>query len=239
MPKFISEFDEECKRFVESLIDSSPLKLRKSNHFGMGLYVNKDIVRGELILREVPFLSTAINSDPRVTSVASHCLPGWTDDYYLVASAVAVAMKSDAWPFAPHSCLPLRCLGYTRLNTTDDVVVQKHLFSIITKVFELQDVPESVWSPTECQIVYDKVKSNCFVSGLGSTDVFCAASMLNHSCVPNAAFTSFDSLSAVQDISAGEQVFVSYNVMDPKVDLPELYGFECRCPRCLPQGSNK
>lgn len=87
----------------------------------------------------------------------------------------------------------------------------------------------------ECLKVYDKIKSNYFQNSHGTAELFCAASLLNHSCCPNAESYSLDAFKAVKNIPAGDQVFVDYNVADAKVDLPELYGFNCRCPRCLGQ----
>lgn len=229
MPKFISTFDEECSVHVESIIDSYPLQLRESKKYGMGLHAQKYLHRGELILEENPLLSTKSNKEDASP-------PQWQQDYILVASAITIAMKSKAWPIAPSSYLPFRCLGYTQLNFDLDKVVKTFLFSEITKALNLQDAPDFAWNPNECQIIYDKIKTNCFASRPGSTEVFCAASMINHSCVPNAYFRSYNSLYALRDIPAGEQIFISYGVLDPKVDLPELYGFECTCPRCISKG---
>lgn len=157
MPKFISNFDKDCTQFVESIIDPSNLHLRKSDdEYNMGLYATNDISAGDLILQEIPLLSTAPhfvhNADPRALLVQSPCPPEWKEDFYLVASAVLSAMKSNDWLVAPSSYLPFRCLGYTQLETPDNLIVQGNMFQSITKTFSLEDAPMAVWSPAECQI---------------------------------------------------------------------------------------
>lgn len=76
---------------------------------------------------------------------------------------------------------------------------------------------------------------------------FLLGSMLNHSCAPNldvqwpensaeVAFT------AARDITAGEQLTISYidseqGVAARQDALSWGYGFACRCPRCVEEGA--
>lgn len=71
--------------------------------------------------------------------------------------------------------------------------------------------------------------------------VFEIASRFNHSCVPNACFAwneklGVETVYAIKDIAAGEEITLSY--VDPLYDVSarmwELwhYGFECDCPAC-------
>lgn len=65
---------------------------------------------------------------------------GWKEDYFLVASVIAVAIESNKQQDVASSYLPLRCLGYNRLKTEDEVAVKTHMFDSISKVFELDQI---------------------------------------------------------------------------------------------------
>jgi len=239
MATFFSNFDHECKVYVESLIRKSPIELRKTEEFGNGLYAKKDIRKGNMILQEKPIISTSQSSKFSKALVVARNVENveWEVDSFLVAAAVEIAINSNEWPMVPSNHTPFRCLGYTRNPTADDDFVLTTLHAHVSKVFDLGRYHDSIWTPEECLKIYDKVKSNYFQSNVLTSDIFVAASMLNHSCLPNAVFTSIDKLSANQNIKAGEQIFVSYDVANPKVDLPELYGFKCNCPKCKANAS--
>ncbi|USP78256.1 hypothetical protein yc1106_05530 [Curvularia clavata] len=83
-------------------------------------------------------------------------------------------------------------------------------------------------------------QTNCMEIGRG-VGVFPRASRFNHSCNPNACFywnaaTKKETIHAMKDIAAGEQITLSY--CDMTHDKPsrayELkhYGFVCDCPAC-------
>jgi len=80
--------------------------------------------------------------------------------------------------------------------------------------------------------------------------IFPKASFFNHSCAPNALMKSDRSsllVTAARDLSAGEEVFISYLPLSllerPKSDrryrLQGGRGFECTCSRCLSESDEK
>ncbi|KAF2269771.1 SET domain-containing protein [Lojkania enalia] len=83
-------------------------------------------------------------------------------------------------------------------------------------------------------------QTNCMEMGNGAA-VFVHASRFNHSCNPNANFTwnhqiEKETIHAIKDIKAGEQITLSYCDMthDKATRRWELnhYGFVCDCPAC-------
>jgi hypothetical protein len=126
----------------------------------------------------------------------------------------------------------MRFLGYTALSESDETqFVKGPLFDVLSEAFGLSSLSTEMWNPSECMLLYDKIKSNAFYNSTGSS-LFAACSMLNHSCRPKVAFNPQvpNELRAVKDVRGSEQLFISYNV-DPE-DLPELYGFTCTCEAC-------
>ena len=97
---------------------------------------------------------------------------------------------------------------------------------------------------TTASIIY-QVRTNACEVSRGGGKVGCALSVLmgwhNHDCLPAAAATVEENgrvtLTALRDISEGEEVTISY--VDPSKPYDERrqtlaahYGFECRCERC-------
>lgn len=83
-------------------------------------------------------------------------------------------------------------------------------------------------------------QTNCMEMGNGAA-VFARAARLNHSCVPNACFhwnagIARETVHAMRDIEAGEEVLVSYVDVehDKRLRAWELrhYGFVCACVAC-------
>ena len=84
--------------------------------------------------------------------------------------------------------------------------------------------------------------ANCFEISQGQSGIFLEASLLNHSCCPNALYSWNKDLGrivvhAMVDISAGEEITISYiQPFLPRVYrqaiLREYDGFECQCPAC-------
>ena len=67
---------------------------------------------------------------------------------------------------------------------------------------------------------------------------YIAASMFNHSCDNNIAWSPSDptkTLLATRPIVAGEEIYYNYG---PKEDLKEYFGFDCQCPACRPKSDN-
>ena len=104
--------------------------------------------------------------------------------------------------------------------------------------------------PAELVDMLERHANNEFGVSCSGGEVVATASfvgffhILNHSCWPNVVFDSSGrapppsdggaplfSLVALQDIEAGEELCHSYCDGGPD-ELLELYGFECRCPRC-------
>lgn len=126
--------------------------------------------------------------------------------------------------------LEFHCLSHTELPANaDSDFVKGPIFELLTSVFDIGTVP--MWNPSECQLLYDKIKSNYFESSAGAS-LFEACSMLNHSCCPNVQFDPYtpDDLQVIQPVAKGEQLFISYQVEAQY--LPELYGFHCDCEKC-------
>ena len=126
--------------------------------------------------------------------------------------------------------LEFHCLSHTELPANaDSDFVKGPIFELLTSVFDIGTVP--MWNPSECQLLYDEIKSNYFESSAGAS-LFEACSMLNHSCCPNVQFDPYtpDDLQVIRPVAKGEQLFISYQVEAQY--LPELYGFHCDCEKC-------
>lgn len=240
--KFVTAFDSECALHITRKLEMFPVQLKYSHQYGNGLFATRMLRRGEAVFRELPLLSfpQRMDNDKRVSSVANGAPDSnWRADFSLVAQAVAIIIDAPDNPqgasFVDRS-IPLRCLGWSSFTAAspeflDYKVVREALFPAITSHFNLHQ--QNLWKRGECQVLYDKIKTNMFRGIDGAQeDVFEAASMLNHSCVPNVRFNPYkpDEVQAVREIAQGEQLFISYMV-EPE-DLPELYGFKCACERC-------
>ncbi|CZT24692.1 uncharacterized protein RCC_10419 [Ramularia collo-cygni] len=92
---------------------------------------------------------------------------------------------------------------------------------------------------------YNKIfriwKGNVF-GGHGYTALYFEVSLINHACVPNAAFGSESdpaTVVALKPIASGEEIFITYNSMFDRLSkrhraniLRLYYGFECSCSAC-------
>lgn len=84
-------------------------------------------------------------------------------------------------------------------------------------------------------------EANCFRMGIGG-GIFLKASRINHSCTPNAYFAwnaniQRETVHAIADIQANEEIFISYchqrsDVYHRQQRLKH-YGFDCSCAPCL------
>jgi hypothetical protein len=236
--RFISKFDGECAQHITHKLGSWPVHLAVTPQYGNGLYATRRIKSGETVLREKPTCTTTGSAqDSRVEAIASRLPYKWKEDGSMVAQALSLVVQSAGWrpSGAPpsHYLLAMRSLGHTALPENEDrPFVKETLFKHLSEVFDLCSVPKGMWNPSECMLLYDKIKSNAFFDFEG-TSVFTACSMINHSCRPNVGFGEPDDLRALRDISGGEQLFVSYGVRAE--ELPELYGFTCNCEECAPR----
>ena len=257
--KFETAFDIECADYVVEKLSGSSVELKCCDQSGHGLYATRGLQKGQLAIRQAQLLSfpptqgqTKLRFADRVDAVAGAApSAAWVADFVLVAQAVAAVLNSAVPQSArslvlslsglevmrrhgfANSTIPLRCLGWTNSDTPDNIVVQNLLFRAISVYFGL-DEKQGWWTPTQCQLLYDKVKSNCFRRPVG-TQLFELVSLLNHSCHPNVAFLNLrkpDELVVLRDIAKGDQLYIDYMVAPN--DLPELYGFTCTCERCLP-----
>ena len=95
--------------------------------------------------------------------------------------------------------------------------------------------------PTDEQLKLIAIaNTNAFGSGWGS--VICPqASRINHSCLPNVHhcwndFLGAETVHAVRDILAGEEILTTYIKICEDRTLRrqhlEIYGFQCNCPCC-------
>ena len=77
-------------------------------------------------------------------------------------------------------------------------------------------------------------------TGSAATALYYFHSRMNHSCVPNAAFSGGD-IRAIKNIRAGDSIVISYmnfNMLKSSAPfrwsfLHKNYSFECLCPRCV------
>eukprot|EP01046_Picozoa_sp_COSAG06_P031794 COSAG06_NODE_3126_length_5809_cov_11.619089_3_plen_255_part_00 len=183
--KFETAFDIECADYVVQKLSESSVELKYCDQSGHGLYATRGLQEGQVAIRQAPLLSfpptqaqTKLRFAAEVGAVAGAAPSlSWTADFALVAQAVdAVLRVSSAVPqsgvetmrrhgFA-NSTIPLRCLGWTSSDTPDNRVVQNVLFRAISKHFGLNE--HQGWTPAQCQLLYDKVKSNYFESSVGA-----------------------------------------------------------------------
>ena len=239
--RFVSSFDSQCTQYITDQLGDWPVRLLASPGYGNGLFATRALGMGETVLRETPTARVSSTSaqtvqDNRVGQIASRMPLEWREDAQMLAQVLSLATQSPGWQPsgkpASHYLLSLRCLGYTELpECSDTMFVKDSLFQMLSEVYQLYSTSASMWNPSECMLLYNKIKSNAFVDSTG-TSLFASGSMLNHSCRPNVIFNPYEAsdLQAIRDIPDGEQLFISYNV-SPQ-DLPELYGFKCNCEVC-------
>lgn len=68
--------------------------------------------------------------------------------------------------------------------------------------------------------------------------LFAAASLLNHSCDPNAVAQASGTFSTVRPVDVGEELTISYCDISWSRERRQqwlwwAYGFECKCQRCI------
>jgi len=87
------------------------------------------------------------------------------------------------------------------------------------------------------------VKTNALPCGSGSSTggVYGRASLINHSCVPNAhnnwnADSGQETIHATRPISSGEEITICYSKggtsVDRRIELRQAFGFDCDCSLC-------
>ena len=242
---FETAFDGECEAYLARKLKDYPVALMCKEPFRNGLYATTDLKQGQSLFREKPLLrfppQGRHQKDHRVISVAE-ASPGieFLEDFALVAQAVAsivddpVKTESQKEVSFANRSVPLRCLGWTIVEEIVNSSIEQKAQFVLTDAIGVHFTLGNEWTKEECEKLYNKVKTNMFQSNMGITTVYEAASMLNHSCQPNVGYnpSNENEICALSNISKGEQLFISYQVMDPKRDLPELYGFNCNCPRC-------
>jgi hypothetical protein len=241
--RVFSSFDSECAQRISDKLQKWPLRMEITSQHGNGLFATRSLAKDEIILKETPTLSSALldpahpSQDSRVAQVASQMPPDWRTDAHLLAQTISLATRSPPWRSsgisASNFLLELRLLGHTELpENADSDFIKGPIFQLLTTVFDIGAVP--MWNPSECKLLYDKIKSNYFESSAGAA-LFEACSMLNHSCCPNVQFDPYapDNLQVVRPVAKGEQLFISYQVEAQY--LPELYGFHCYCEKCTPK----
>lgn len=250
--QFFTSFDSECAHLVSRKLEGFPVDRLNLAPFGNGLFATRDIRANETVFCESPLLSTGKEkvATDEVRSVVNNA-PGieWLEDYTLVAQAVAEIVDGESHHKVLRTedekkldvadrLVALRCLGWTSPSCAqaDYRIVHGPLYETIKVEFDLSAL---TWTPFECQRIYDKIKLNYFQSNAYRSDVFVAASMINHSCEPNVGFdmTNPDRVMALRDMTQGDQLFIDYTVADPEIDFPELYGFRCLCERCSLRGT--
>jgi SET domain len=77
---------------------------------------------------------------------------------------------------------------------------------------------------------------------VGGSGLFVASAILEHSCQPNASFTTYGSkttITAIRDIHPGERISIDYTNLfysptDERLEMLEsTYGFRCTCDSCV------
>ena len=109
---FSTDFDEECKAYISSLIEPYPVVLKRCE-YGMGLFAPRNIQMFSTVLEEDPLFSLTQDIVDRLESViddsAGRVALGSRS--LLVAGMVRYAVDSPEYPCKISDMLPLRCLG--------------------------------------------------------------------------------------------------------------------------------
>jgi hypothetical protein len=236
---FSSDFDDRCAVYISSLLERFPVTLKRTPDFGMGLFASRDIepmTRGSEVNFENPAfaltqsiadrMEAAIDDDSITTGPVVLGSNSWT-----VAAMVEETLASTQYPCKPSDYLPIRCLG----SIPKKSMSVETAFQLIRNAYQL---PSSVWTEEECLLLHNKVATNKIVE-----ELYIAASMFNHSCEFNVAWSPSEPLRrlvAVKPIQKGEQLFISYSdEIDPvkrHAYLFEQFGFYCTCPVCKKAG---
>ncbi|KAH9100158.1 hypothetical protein LEN26_016125 [Aphanomyces euteiches] len=147
-----------------------------------------------------------------------------------------------------------RVVGMFEMNNISLEI--RHPCSLVAEMYEDSDNPEiKSWLPTVSDNIQAKLKLEAneedeedneegseqqweypYLEGTALYSLIC---MMNHSCEPNVAVSyeyGVATAVALQDISVGDELCISYIETDQDVDArrAELseYQFECNCPRC-------
>ena len=196
-----TDFDEECEAYISSLIEPYPVVLKRCE-YGMGLYAAQNIQKGSTVLEEDPSFSLTQNIVDRLESVIEDSAGHLAGSSLLVAGMVQYAVDSPEYPCKISDMLPLRCLGSIPKEKSAIVDLA---FLLIGEAYQL---PSSLWTKEECQLLHDKAATNMF-----EVNLYIATSMFNHSCRGNVGwFRSGPDrrLVAARPIQEGEELFYPY-----------------------------
>eukprot|EP00927_Polykrikos_kofoidii_P040386 TRINITY_DN34537_c0_g2_i2.p1 TRINITY_DN34537_c0_g2~~TRINITY_DN34537_c0_g2_i2.p1 ORF type:complete len:337 (+),score=57.12 TRINITY_DN34537_c0_g2_i2:59-1012(+) len=204
-------------------------EIRSLEGRGRGLFTTRDIKCGECILEEEPLMSCSKAGKIEVAILMlimgvtwQLVMDGW--EGYLILLIVFLFSCNAVWKLAENAAI-LR-----QASKLDEK--QKQL------LYRLQTANPGPISWLHSLMVF---RSNALPNG-GRGAVFATASIMNHSCAPN-AFHHFDEkrnlevVYAMRPIKRNDEITISYiDTMQVRADrqeqLKDTYGFECRCEAC-------
>lgn len=232
---------EALSRLLVSPAAARFVRVGASATAGRALYTTVPIAAGEVFVDDPP-LAFAMREQPsadlqfspplfalderlrgqslNVPRLAMRCAVRVADEVVASSELPSSAPPSSTWE-------QLRHLARPRLDGQyEDVLRALHEAHAATRVFDAQR-----W----CDLL-GVLHINTFRLEHGSA-IFAAASMINHSCEPNAAFGVGNEFVALEPMHEGQEITVAYcdvslATEERKAFLAWNYGFDCRCPRC-------
>jgi tetratricopeptide (TPR) repeat protein len=205
---------------VDAATFTAKTEVKDSANMGRGLFANRSIAAGELIMCEKAFCVVWGHEREAMTAMTYDL----RDDKIRVSPiglSKAIVQKLISNPSQIAGVMDL--YGDYQGDNSDDAVVD---------VFRVHDImSRNAFGPGK-QFGEDGIRN-------ASTGLWVHAAYINHSCVPNAQKEYIGDLliiRATRAISAGEEIFHAYDESSDfdarQASLMTTWGFECNCRLC-------
>jgi len=174
---------------------------------GRGLFAARDIQRGELVLKEEPWYTSLIDDQDKIQTLYAECL---AQDYGVLSMITNMIDSRDGKniPFSQWPEMGLCSCPKVEKHTPVADYGLKYLRKAFEDLPHIRNDVRKIYHPLRSRIV-----TNAFCQdNHQQIRLYCAISLLNHSCFPNIYHTkdTTGELFAVVDIPKGTQLIRRY-----------------------------
>eukprot|EP00928_Gymnodinium_smaydae_P046446 TRINITY_DN30943_c0_g1_i2.p1 TRINITY_DN30943_c0_g1~~TRINITY_DN30943_c0_g1_i2.p1 ORF type:complete len:516 (-),score=112.79 TRINITY_DN30943_c0_g1_i2:57-1604(-) len=223
---------------------------------GRVLLAARDFEAGERVLLEFPLVQVSgdgscgeVPTLELLSRLRSEGALEYPPFFYLAAlcsltSADVAGTTGATWPTVPLQTREQIC--ELHVPEEDCLRPSRSVESLVAALWPAEAGPDKLLLERLLQVwVYNSFDSSADGNGAPAGVVYFCASMMSHSCSPNAAWHLDDSnsfiLHARSSIEEGEEITIPYlgpadlclPIVDRRDALEATKGFRCGCPRCL------